>query len=177
MMVPVGRLVILGTVPRSEIVGALAWLTIPALIGPFIGPPVGGFITPFFTWRWIFWINLPIAVLGLVLATFFIPDVFGEEIIKFDFPGFLFSGLGLSALVSACAALDAHVVSPLLVVSLFFFGLAGIGLYVWHARRAAPPILDLALVRCPTFCACPAGGVNFPAWVGAAGLMLPLLLQ
>src|SRR6201981_1151984 len=99
MMVPVGRLVILRTVPRSEIVGALAWLTIPALIGPVIGPPVGGFITTFFTWRWIFWINLPIAALGLVLATLFIPDVFGEEITKFDFPGFLFSGLGLSALV------------------------------------------------------------------------------
>jgi MFS family permease len=65
MMVPVGRLVILRTVPRSEIVGALAWLTIPALIGPVIGPPVGGFIATFFTWRWIFWINLPIAALGL----------------------------------------------------------------------------------------------------------------
>src|SRR6201981_3123191 len=99
MMVPVGRLVILRTVPRSEIVGALAWLTIPALIGPVIGPPVGGFITSFCAWRCIFWINLPIAALGLVLATLFIPDVFGEEITKFDFLGFLFSGLGLSALV------------------------------------------------------------------------------
>jgi MFS family permease len=104
MMVPVGRLVILRTVPRSEIVGALAWLTIPALIGPVIGPPIGGFIATFFTWRWIFWINLPIAALGLVLATLFIPDIFGEEVSKFDFAGFLFSGLGLSALVSASAA-------------------------------------------------------------------------
>src|SRR5258708_4517130 len=158
MMVPVGRLVILRTVPRSEIVGALAWLTIPALFGPVIGPPVGGFITTFFTWRWIFWINLPIAALGLVLATLFIPDVFGEEITKFDFPGFLFSGLGLSALVSASAALDAHAVSPLLVVSLLVLGLAGIGLYVWHARRAVAPILDLALLRYPTFRAGAAGG-------------------
>jgi EmrB/QacA subfamily drug resistance transporter len=177
MMVPVGRLVILRTVPRSEIVGALAWLTIPALIGPVIGPPVGGFITTFFTWRWIFWINLPIAALGLVLATLFIPDVFGEEITKFDFLGFLFSGLGLSALVSACAALDAHVISPLLVVSLFFLGLAGIGLYVWHARRTVAPILDLTLLRYPTFRAGAAGGSLFRIGVGAVPLLLPLLLQ
>src|SRR5258708_18779308 len=151
MIVRVARLVILRTVPRAEIVGALAWLTIPALIGPVIGPPVGGFITTFFTWRWIFWINLPIAALGLVLATLFIPDVFGEEITKFDFPGFLFSGLGLSALVSACAALDPHVVLPQLCVSLFLCGMAGHGYYYRHARRAVAPILDLALLRYPTF--------------------------
>src|SRR5260370_2459871 len=177
MMVPVGRLVILRTVPRSEIVGALAWLTIPALIGPVIGPPVGGFITTFFTWRWIFWINLPIAALGLVLATLFIPDVFGEEITKFDFPGFLFSGLGLSALLSACAALASHVVLPLLVVSTFFLGFAGLGLYVWHARRAVAPILDLTLLRYPTFRAGAAGGSLFRIGVGAVPLLLPLLLQ
>ena len=80
MMVPVGRLVILRTIPRSEFVGALAWLTMPALLGPVMGPPVGGFITTYFHWRWIFWINLPIAVLGIVLATLFIPNVRGETI-------------------------------------------------------------------------------------------------
>jgi EmrB/QacA subfamily drug resistance transporter len=177
MMVPVGRLVILRTVPRSEIVGALAWLTIPALIGPVIGPPVGGFIATFFTWRWIFWINLPIAALGLVLATLFIPDVFGEEVTKFDFTGFLFSGLGLSALVSASAALDANVVSPLLVVSLLVLGLAGTGLYVWHARRTTAPLLDLELLRYPTFRAGAVGGSLFRIGVGAVPLLLPLLLQ
>jgi EmrB/QacA subfamily drug resistance transporter len=177
MMVPVGRLVILRTVPRSEIVGALAWLTIPALIGPVIGPPVGGFITTFFTWRWIFWINLPIAALGLVLATLFIPDVFGEEVSKFDFAGFLFSGLGLSALVSASAALDANVVSPLLVVSLLVLGLAGIGLYVWHARRTTAPLLNLELLGYPTFRAGAVGGSLFRIGVGAVPLLLPLLLQ
>jgi EmrB/QacA subfamily drug resistance transporter len=177
MMVPVGRLVILRTVPRSEIVGALAWLTIPALMGPVIGPPVGGFITTFFTWRWIFWINLPIAGLGLVLATRFIPDVFGEEIQPFDFPGFLFSGLGLSALVSASAALDAHVVSPVLVLSLSGLGLAGIVLYVRHARRSPAPILDLELLYYPTFRGGAVGGSLFRIGVGAVPLLLPLLLQ
>ena len=177
MMVPVGRLVILRTVPRSEIVGALAWLTIPALIGPVIGPPVGGFITTMFTWRWIFWINLPIAALGLVLATLFIPDVFGEEVSKFDLAGFLLSGFGLSALVSASAALDANVISPLLVVGLFVLGLAGVALYVRHARHATTPILDLELMRYPTFRAGAVGGSLFRIGVGAVPLLLPLLLQ
>jgi MFS family permease len=177
MMVPVGRLVVLRTVPRSEIVGALAWLTIPALVGPVIGPPVGGFITTFFTWRWIFWINLPIAALGLVLATLFIPNVFGEEISKFDLTGFLLSGLGLSALVSASAALDANLVSPLLVAGLFVLGIAGVAFYVRHARQTSAPILDLELFRYPTFRAGAVGGSLFRVGVGAVPLLLPLLLQ
>jgi EmrB/QacA subfamily drug resistance transporter len=177
MMVPVGRLVILRTVPRSEIVGALAWLTIPALVGPVIGPPLGGLITTVFTWRWIFWINLPIAALGLVLATFFIPDVFGEEVSKFDLAGFLLSGLGLSALVSACAALDANIASPLQVVGLLVLGSAGVGLYVRHARHTTTPILDLELMRFPTFRAGAVGGSLFRIGVGAVPLLLPLLLQ
>ena len=69
MMVPVGRLVLLRSVPREELVTALAYLTVPALLGPILGPPLGGFITTYFEWRWIFWINVPIGVLGLVLAT------------------------------------------------------------------------------------------------------------
>ena len=177
MMVPVGRLVILRTVPRSEIVGALAWLTIPALIGPVIGPPIGGLIATYFTWRWIFWINLPIAALGLVLASLFIPNVFGEEMAPFDFAGFLFSGFGLSALVSASAALDANVDSPLLVAALFAVGIAGIVLYVRHARRTAAPILDLDLLRYATFRAGALGGSLFRIGVGAVPLLLPLLLQ
>ena len=101
MMVPVGRLVILRTIPRAEFVGALAWLTMPALIGPVVGPPVGGFITTYFTWRWIFWINLPMAAIGIVLATLFIPNVRDETVKPFDYIGFVLSGVGLATLVSA----------------------------------------------------------------------------
>ncbi|MCC2106524.1 MAG: MFS transporter, partial [Hyphomicrobiales bacterium] len=79
MMTPVGRLVLMRSVPRSDIVRALAWLTIPALIGPVIGPPLGGFITTYFHWRWIFWINIPISILGVVLATIYIPAVREED--------------------------------------------------------------------------------------------------
>jgi EmrB/QacA subfamily drug resistance transporter len=177
MMVPVGRLVILRTIPRSEFVGALAWLTMPALLGPVLGPPVGGFITTYFHWRWIFWINLPMAALGMVLATLFIPNVRGETISRFDYLGFVLSGIGLAGLVSAAAALDASGVPLWIVVTLFLIGFLSVGLYIFHARRTEAPILDLRLLRFPTFRAGIVGGSLFRVGVGALPLLLPLQLQ
>src|ERR1700736_7078839 len=118
MMVPVGRLVILRTIPRSEFVGALAWLTIPALMGPVVGPPVGGFITTYFSWRWIFWINLPVGILGFALASLFIPDVHGDERAPFDWTGFVLSGVGLATLMAGSTTLGLGLLSPLAVVAL-----------------------------------------------------------
>ena len=86
MMVPVGRLIILREVPKSQLVDALAWLTIPALIGPLVGPPIGGFITTYFDWRWIFWMNIPIGLLGLVVATRFLPEMPPEPVRAAGFP-------------------------------------------------------------------------------------------
>jgi EmrB/QacA subfamily drug resistance transporter len=177
MMVPVGRLVILRTIPRSEFVGALAWLTIPALMGPVIGPPVGGFITTYFTWRWIFWINLPMAALGIALATLYIPNVRGETVSRFDYIGFILSGVGLAALVSASATLDINGFPPALVISLFLVGSALVTLYVFHARRAEAPIVDLKLLRFSTFRSGIVGGSFFRLGVGAMPLLLPLLFQ
>src|SRR5262245_12132590 len=99
MMVPVGRLVILRSVAKHELVGSLAWLTVPALIGPVIGPPLGGFITTYFEWRWIFWINVPVGLLGLVLATLFIPNLREESPVRFDAIGFVLFALGLATLL------------------------------------------------------------------------------
>jgi EmrB/QacA subfamily drug resistance transporter len=177
MMVPVGRLVILRTIQRSEFVGALAWLTLPALIGPVLGPPIGGFITTYFTWRWIFWINLPMAALGIVLATLFIPNVRGETLTRFDYLGFILCGIGLTGLVLASAALDANGIPPWVVVSLFLVGGVSVILYVFHARRTEAPILDLRLLKFPTFRAGITGGSLFRLGVGAMPLLLPLLFQ
>jgi MFS family permease len=79
MMVPVARLIILRSVPKNQLVAAMAYLTVPALVGPLIGPPLGGFITTYFHWRWIFWINVPVGILGIVLAWRFVPDVRAES--------------------------------------------------------------------------------------------------
>ena len=177
MMVPVGRLVILRTVPRSELVDALAWLTIPALIGPVLGPPVGGFITTYFSWRWIFWINIPVAAVGIVMASLFIPNIRGETSTPFDYLGFILSGVGLATLVSGSAAADVGGVSLLVIFGLLAVGLLSVILYVFHARRARAPILDLKLLRFPTFRAGVVGGSFFRIGVGAMPFLLPLLLQ
>jgi len=98
MMVPVGRLVILRTVPKAELISALAWLAIPAMIGPVIGPPLGGFITTYINWQWIFWINIPIGILGVILATRFIGNFLEKNLPPLDLKGFVLSGVGLSGL-------------------------------------------------------------------------------
>jgi EmrB/QacA subfamily drug resistance transporter len=177
MMVPVGRLVILRTIPRSEFVGALAWLTIPALVGPVVGPPIGGFITTYFSWRWIFWINLPVAALGMILATLYIPNVTSERVSRFDYLGFILSGVGLASLVAASAVADLRGIPVWLLIGLLFIGTISVLLYVFHARRAENPILDLNLLRYPTFRAGIVGGTLFRLGVGALPLLLPLLFQ
>ena len=88
MMVPVGRLVLLRSVPKRDLVSAMAYLTVPALLGPVAGPPLGGFITTYFQWRWIFWINVPIGILGILLSLRFIHNLREEVVPRFDFKGF-----------------------------------------------------------------------------------------
>jgi EmrB/QacA subfamily drug resistance transporter len=177
MMVPVGRLVILRTVPKAEMVGSLAWLTMPALIGPVVGPPLGGFITTNWDWRWLFWINIPIGILGLVLATLYIPDFRGDKRVKFDTLGFILSGVGLASLVSGSTAIGLEVMPMSSSLALFGCGAAMVIAYVLYARRAKNPILDIRLFRIPTFRAGVIGGSLFRIGVGASPFLLPLLFQ
>jgi EmrB/QacA subfamily drug resistance transporter len=177
MMVPVGRLVILRTVPKSELVGSLAWLTIPALMGPILGPLVGGFITTNFSWRWIFWINVPIGVIGIALAARFIPDLRAEEVDRFDTSGFLLSGVGLASLVIGSTSLGLGFWPVYINMALLVVGVAALVFYVRHAGRVTNPILDLALLKIPTFRASIIGGSLFRIGIGATPFLLPLLLQ
>ncbi len=177
MMVPVGRLVILKSVPKHELVGSLAWLTVPALIGPVIGPPIGGFITTYFQWRWIFWINIPVGLLGLVLATLFIPNLFGESRVRFDTRGFFLSALGLAGFMTGSTSLGLGLLPLWLTLSLFLGGAALLFLYVLHSRRIEHPILDLSLFRLPNFTMSMTGALLFRIGVGATPFLLPLLLQ
>lgn len=177
MMVPVGRLIVLRTVAKSEMVSALATLTIPALLGPLMGPPLGGFITTYFHWRWIFWINVPVGLLGLALATIYMPDIREEEVSPLDARGFLLSGLGLSTLVFGATVLGRHVLPDYGPPTLIGLGLVLCGLYIVHARRTAKPILDLKLLATPTFRSGVMGGSLFRIGVGAIPFLLPLMLQ
>jgi EmrB/QacA subfamily drug resistance transporter len=177
MMVPVGRLVILRSVEKSELISALAWLTIPALIGPVIGPPLGGFITTYFHWRWIFYINLPIGILGLFLTWKFITNVVEEHTWPLDKTGFVLSGLGLAAFVFGLALLGENAGALLTGLLLSAAGLAICAVYVWHAHRVPNPVIDLRLLRIPTFRAGVVGATFFRIGVGAMPFLLPLMLQ
>jgi EmrB/QacA subfamily drug resistance transporter len=177
MMAPVGRLALMRSVERSELVRALAYLTIPALLGPMLGPPVGGFISTFLHWRWNFWINVPIGALGIVLVSLYIGDFRDENPKPFDTRGFLLSGFGLSSLIFGLTVLGRGFLPFEATLALIAFGVACMVGYWLHARTAENPILDLTLLSIPTFRASVVGGSLFRIGVGATPFLLPLLLQ
>ena len=177
MMVPVGRIIILREVPKSQLVDALAWLTIPALLGPLVGPPIGGFITTYFDWRWIFWMNIPIGLLGIAVATRLMPNTPPEEVPPVDIPGFLLTALGLSSLVFGFTILGRDLIPNYALLALIMFGILCLVLYVRHARTAENPILDLTLLRIPSFRAGVVGGSYYRIGVGAIPFLLPLMFQ
>jgi EmrB/QacA subfamily drug resistance transporter len=177
MMVPVGRLLLLRTVQKTELVAAMAWLTMPALLGPVVGPPVGGFIVTYFNWRWIFNINIPVGILGFVLVTIFIQDIPETERRKFDGWGLLFSGVALSGLTFGLETAGRGVLPPEIVAAMIAVGIAaGIG-YGLHARHHPSPLLDFSLMRLPCFGVAFTAMMLFRTGIGAIPFLLPMMLQ
>ncbi|MEW6123757.1 MAG: MFS transporter [Pseudomonadota bacterium] len=177
MMVPVGRLVILRSVPKADLVSALAWLTVPALLGPVLGPPIGGLITTYFDWRLIFFINVPIGILGVILATRFIENVREEDVPPLDLKGLVLSGIGLAGLVFGFALLGEEQTPGWVAFSAVGVGAATFALYVLHARKTPHAVLDLGLLRLSTFRAGVIGASAFRIGIGALPFLLPLMLQ
>lgn len=177
LMLPVGRLVLLRTVPKSQLVRAMSYLTMPALLGPVLGPPIGGFIVTFADWRWIFWINLPIGALGLVLCTLYIPDIRELGHKPLDWRGFFLSGCGMAGLVYGFDNLGRNVLPFAVVAAMFGGGILCAILYVGHARRTEHPILDLSLLKIRTFTAASVGGLFSRIIIGASPFLLAMLLQ
>lgn len=177
MMTPVGRMVLVRTISKRELVGAMAWVTTPALIGPVLGPPIGGFITTYATWHWIFIINVPIGLLGIFLATRFIPDVRAEKHERFDVVGMVLAGLGIGGLAFGLSVLGLNFLPWTFVAGLVVGGACFIAAYLVHARSTENPALDLSLFRIPTFFASVVGGFVFRLGLGALPFLLPLMLQ
>lgn len=177
MMVPVGRLVILRLIPKHELVSALAWLVVPALIGPMIGPPLGGFITTYFHWRWIFWINIPIGIIGFILATKYIEDIREEKVPPLDVVGFILSGIGLTGLAFGFTTVGQELLPLWLSLGMIVVGAIVIYFYVHHARAHPAPLIDLKLFSVQTFRTSVVGGSLFRIGVGAMPFLLPLMFQ
>ena len=149
MMVPVGRLLLLRTAAKTELVSAMAWLTTPSLLGPVVGPPLGGFIVTYTSWRWIFLVNIPVGILGMVLATRYIEDSREESVGPLDLRGFLLMGVAMVGLIFGFEMIGRHVLSNTGVVALLTAGAICLSIYVAHARRATRPIIDLGLFKLP----------------------------
>lgn len=177
MMVPVGRVILLRTVPKAELVDAMAWLTVPALIGPLIGPPVGGFITTYFDWRWIFWMNLPFGLLAVALATRFMPNLREKNVPALDVKGFILSGLGLALTVFGLTVAGRGLIANQSVAVMIVIGLILVALYIRHAKATPHPILDLKLLKVATYRISITGGSLYRVGMGAIPFLLPLMLQ
>jgi len=177
MMVPVGRLVILRTIPKHELVNAMAWLTVPALLGPMVGPPLGGFISTYFSWRWIFLINIPIGVLGLALAFHFIKNVKSETTSRFDAYGFVIVSIGVASTMFGFENIGRGILPNAVVATMLGGGACLLFLYYRHARVTTTPIIDLSLFKVATYRASIAGGFIFRMGLGALPFLTPLMLQ
>jgi len=177
MMGPVGRLVLLRSTPKHNLVRAMSVLTMPALLGPVIGPPIGGFIVTYGSWRWIFFLNLPIALVGVVLVWRFIKDVREEGTAPLDWTGLVLTGVGMAGVVWGFDNLGRGPLPGWAVAAMMGGGVACLALYVWHASRAAHAILDLKLLKIQTFTASVVGGAFMRMGMGATPFMLALLLQ
>jgi EmrB/QacA subfamily drug resistance transporter len=177
MMTPVGRIVLVRTIDRRALVDAMVWVTMPALVGPLIGPPVGGFITTYLSWHWIFLINVPIGIAGILLVTRFIDDIRAETPEPLDVVGLVLSGLGLGGLAFGLSILGLDYLPWPLVAAIILTGAAATAANLVHARRTPTPILDLSLLKLPTFRASITGGFLFRLGVGAIPFLMPLLLQ
>ena len=177
MMVPVGRLVLMRSVNKSELITAMFWVLMPATIGPLLGPPLGGFLTTTLSWRWIFIINVPIGLLGIALTSRYIPQMRDPVRLPFDGRGMVLSGVSLACLVFGLELAARGAGSRTVTTATLALGLGSGLLYARHARTVAAPILDFTLMRVPTFRLSVLSGSATRIVVGATPFLVPSMLQ
>lgn len=177
MMTPVGRVVLVRSFPRSELIPVMNYVVIPALIGPLVGPFLGGVIVDWLHWRVIFFVNIPIALVGLWMVQRHMPNYWDEHAPRLDRWGFVLFGGGVALLCYVLEVLGDHSLPTVWVWPLLALALVLIGAYLWHSRRVAAPVLALWLFRIRTFRVSVAG--SFVTRLGMAGMpfLLPLLYQ
>jgi EmrB/QacA subfamily drug resistance transporter len=177
MMVPVGRIILLRTIPKHDLLRVMSFLSLPALVGPVIGPPLGGFLVTYASWHWIFLINIPIGILGIFLVMKFVVEVQEAERPRLDFPGFVLSAICMAALVTAFESIGRSVFSTMQLVIMVVVGFVCGVLYWFHSKRVAYPVIDLSLMRIPTFSISVLAGNLCRFTVGATPFLLAMLLQ
>ncbi|HID3803251.1 TPA: MFS transporter [Klebsiella pneumoniae] len=177
LMVPVGRLAVLRTTPKHQLIKAIATLTWPALVAPIIGPPLGGFITRYASWHWIFFINVPLGLAAIILSLRIIPDIRETERRSFDLSGFITTSVAMVSLVTAMERLGDRQPQIWTTLALAALGFGCLLYSIRHFRRAAAPMVRLDALQVPTFRVTMYGGSLFRASISAVPFLLPLLFQ
>ena len=176
MLLPVGRLAILKAFPKSELLGVLSFVTIPGLIGPLVGPALGGVLVETLSWHWVFLINLPVGVVGAIATRFFMPEL-REKTQGFDWLGFLLFGLGMLAVSFALQGMGEHALSMASSLVLLAAGLASMAAYWLHSGRQTRPLFSKQLLRIHSFAVGVAGNLFARLGSGAMPFLTPLFLQ
>ena len=177
MMVPVGRLTLVRTFPKSDLVRVMSFVSIPALIGPVLGPLAGGLIVHYLHWRVIFFVNLPIGILGLILVYMHLPDFREENTPPLDLVGLILFGSGIALMSYVLEVFGEHTLSVREVLGLLAISFALVTGYALHARTVEHPLLRLSLFKLRTFRAAVSGGFFTRLGVGGVPFLLPLLYQ
>jgi EmrB/QacA subfamily drug resistance transporter len=177
MMTPVGRLALVRTFPRSEMLAAMNFVVIPALIGPLLGPVTGGLIVHWLPWRTIFFVNLPIGALGLWLISRHMPDYRDPAVAPLDRVGFVLFGAGIGLLSYVLEIFGEHRLPIGPIIGLLALALGLLGLYYWHGHRVANPVMRLTLFDTRTFNVAVLGGIITRLGIGGMPFLLPLLYQ
>lgn len=177
MMVPVGRLLLLREVPKKDMLTAMAWLTMPALLGPVMGPPLGGVLTDWLSWRAVFWINVPIGLVGAALVAWKIPDIPPSKPGPPDVVGLALTGMALALVMFGLETVGRHVLPGWMSWCGLLLGLAAGWAAIRHCRRVKRPALDLGLFAIPTFRDSTVAGSLFRTGAGAVPFLIPVMLQ
>lgn len=176
MMVPVGRLIVLRTTPKAELAKTIALITWPGLVAPIIGPPLGGFLTTYFSWQWVFILNIPLGLVGIVLVYQYIQNESSTDRRPLDWFGFCLTGVMLATAIIALEKIGNHGLS----VEIAYYALATLALcaaVIWHARRHASPILNFSVLRIPSFAVTVLSGSFVRILIGVTPFLAPLMFQ
>jgi len=177
MMMPVGRLAIIRTFPKAELLAAMNFVIIPALIGPLLGPTVGGLIVHWLTWRDIFFVNVPVGLAAIFLAYRYMPDYRGDSVRPLDLIGMVLFGTGVALLSWLLEVFGEHKLDATSATVLLLIACSLLAAYVWHAQDAKFPLLRLTLLKIRTFRVSVMGGFITRIGVGGLPFLLPLLYQ
>jgi EmrB/QacA subfamily drug resistance transporter len=179
MMTPVGRLAVLKTTPKEKLVTAMAYITWPALVAPILGPLVGGYLTTYWSWHWIFYLNIPISIACVLLAWYHIPNNIDEDDLKkrFDAVGFALSGLALAGFMYGVELLSRKEVPYYVSFIIILISIGLLFFNIRYSRHISNPLIDYSIIRIPTYKVTIFTGSLSRMVIGVAPYLIPLMFQ